>query len=439
MRKVQFEEAMEITEQRGNQSQYIQLLTEVKSALECWENRSLTNREVDDNGEEVEETSYRPIWITNRYEEGSFLPPLRQDGIEFSTENQDEIEDEIYSIFSIMYEQAVSMLETVKEMLEATNDSDINNAEIESPVPIRVHDDPAKVAAEDENSDAADVDDGNDDGNNNNNNNSRFGDIIVCESEARTEVVVGRVRQLHAPYIRFRILLCEGMFHGEGDGFYGKEESAWVTMRPLWCSLGDYDNVLGFRHILNRGGPGSWAGRYGEAFNLTLGISEDAKNTIKDSSNSNKLCKISWDSSYGETDKVIGVTRPQTAFEFYSKEKYTSKKVELGDDLNSFSFSHAFDEKIKAGLEDDWSKLSKQQQSKWTQLAGKTEVKFAADKLALREEFGEDVLDLKIHTEEWPDSLNDAMDFNLMFLQRDSKRKTNHGLSIALLMIRGVF
>jgi hypothetical protein len=99
----------------------------------------------------------------------------------------------------------------------------------------------------------------------------------VCESEARTEIVVGRIRQLHAPYIRFRILLCEGMFHGKGGGYTDKEESSWVTMRPLWCSLGDYDNVLVFRHILNRGGPVSWAGRYGKAFNISSSISGDAK------------------------------------------------------------------------------------------------------------------------------------------------------------------
>jgi hypothetical protein len=87
----------------------------VKDALECWANRSMTYQEVDDDGEEVEETFYKPIWTTNRYGGGSFLPSLRHDSIggsiELSTENQEEIEGEIDATFSIMYEHAVLILE----------------------------------------------------------------------------------------------------------------------------------------------------------------------------------------------------------------------------------------------------------------------------------------------------------------------------------------
>jgi hypothetical protein len=296
-----------------------------------------------------------------------------------------------------LYEHAVFILEKATKMLEVIIiDSNINDIEVESPVPIRILDNPA-----------------NDDDDDNSN---KLGDIIVCESEARTEIVVGRIRQLHAPYIRFRILLCEGMFYGEGDAYADKEESSWVTMRPLWCSLGDYDNVLGFRHILNSGGRVSWAGRYGEAFNISSSISGDAKNTINDPSNSSKICKMSWGYSYGESKEessMIEATRPQTVFELYNKEKYASKQVEFGGDRT----------KIKEALEVDWGKLTKQQRLKWTQQAENAHSKFEANTLAIREAFGEDILDLKIDDEEWPNSLIDGMDFNLMVSAEGCQRK----------------
>jgi hypothetical protein len=122
-----------------------------------------------------------------------------------------------------------------------------------------------------------------------------LGDVIVAESEERTELLVEAVKQMGAQYARFDIHFAEGTVNGTGDGFVGAEQSTFQvalfcisfmacsfrfltprslclclaficncmlapfrapkkTMTPLFCSIGDYRNILGIEAILNRSG-----------------------------------------------------------------------------------------------------------------------------------------------------------------------------------------
>ena len=74
--------------------------------------------------------------------------------------------------------------------------------------------------------------------------------IIVCATSQRTKVVASLARDLGLPYIPFRIYFAEGAVQ-YGGGMSGKEPDTF-PMRPLWVSMGSYDNILFYEHIMTK-------------------------------------------------------------------------------------------------------------------------------------------------------------------------------------------
>lgn len=99
----------------------------------------------------------------------------------------------------------------------------------------------------------------------------QYGDVIVCSSLERTRVVSAEARAHSLPYLPFRICFVEGTIELDGDAAAVKADehgSMWpgrsenwtdglmqgpptaLQMHPAWISLGDYDNILYARHLL---------------------------------------------------------------------------------------------------------------------------------------------------------------------------------------------
>uniref|UniRef100_A0A0G4G062 Uncharacterized protein n=1 Tax=Chromera velia CCMP2878 TaxID=1169474 RepID=A0A0G4G062_9ALVE len=73
--------------------------------------------------------------------------------------------------------------------------------------------------------------------------------LIVCESQERTQLVSATAKALgFNNYVPFRIVFCEGWKHF-GGGLTG-EPSVGIEMGPLGASMGDYENILGYRHLM---------------------------------------------------------------------------------------------------------------------------------------------------------------------------------------------
>lgn len=186
-----------------------------------------------------------------------------------------------------------------------------------------------------------------------------LGDVIVCETEARTEVVVDASKAIGAKYIRFRILLAEGSYYGIGDGFVGSEGTHATNIRPLWVSLGDYDNVLGFVRVLERHGVSGFA----DSIQFIDSLDEE-KSTVKigEVQSTNAIARY----AYGNDYSIEGELAIVTPFQFYTKEMKAEKKKELFLDANWESSKQKTE--IMEALKKDWDRMTKRQKSKWNGL-----------------------------------------------------------------------
>ena len=76
---------------------------------------------------------------------------------------------------------------------------------------------------------------------------AQHGDVIVCGTEEHAAVVNECARSLGAPYFKFRVVFLEGVMDWHGESFERKPDS--IPLTAVWCSLGDYDNILAYRRI----------------------------------------------------------------------------------------------------------------------------------------------------------------------------------------------
>ena len=76
--------------------------------------------------------------------------------------------------------------------------------------------------------------------------------IIVCATAQRTKLVASLARDLGLPYVPFRIFFVEGAAQ-YGGGMSG-DEPKMISMRPLWVSMGSYDNILFLEQIMTSRG-----------------------------------------------------------------------------------------------------------------------------------------------------------------------------------------
>ncbi|GMI12680.1 hypothetical protein TrRE_jg7199 [Triparma retinervis] len=247
------------------------------------------------------------------------------------------------------------------------------------------------------------------------------GDVIVCESEARTQVVDETVVKIGENYIKFRILLAEGGFYGVGDGFVGYEGTHSTAMRPLWVSVGDYDNVVGFTRVLGRGGGGSLIS---EGTDLTKVIDRE-KSTIDvdDPSAENSLVQLASSCVQHAWSlrqfSIAGVPPAVDAFSFYSQEFKDIKKEELFPGKTGEIYG-----RVSAGLREDWDRLTNRQKSKWTAMGETSATKEMTAKEHLLTAFGEALHTIHITDDEFEYEAGGGLQLNLKFsIEGFQKRK----------------
>ena len=75
-------------------------------------------------------------------------------------------------------------------------------------------------------------------------------EVIVCESEERSRVVLEVARKLQLPYVPFKTLFVEGVtqFVIEGDPCTPRK----IPVMAAWVSLGDYDNIFSYRKFASK-------------------------------------------------------------------------------------------------------------------------------------------------------------------------------------------
>jgi hypothetical protein len=83
-------------------------------------------------------------------------------------------------------------------------------------------------------------------------------DVIVCSTPYRTQVVASLARKLRLPYVPFRVILVEGALQFGGGMI--DVPAMHITMRPVWASIGSYDNILFVQQLLER-----YSGRQGRS------------------------------------------------------------------------------------------------------------------------------------------------------------------------------
>ena len=226
-------------------------------------------------------------------------------------------------------------------------------------------------------------------------------------------------------YIKFRILLAEGAFNGVGDSFAGHEGTHLTAMRPLWVSVGDYDNVVGFTRVLDRGGGDNLIS---ESTDLTRVIDRE-KSTIDvdDPEAENSLVQLAWIHKWKESEiefSIAGVPPAVDAFSFYSQEFKDIKKEELfpskkGESYVGYSERESRNGKVSAGLREDWDRLTKRQKSKWTAMGETSATKEMAAKEHFLTGFGE-----ALHTIHVTDDVEGGLQLNLKFsIEGFQKRK----------------
>ena len=76
------------------------------------------------------------------------------------------------------------------------------------------------------------------------------GDVLICASHEHARVVSAMARALELPYVPFRVWFAEGKnaYGGEMEG----EPDMKFAMLPVWFSVGDYDNIVGFRRLMHK-------------------------------------------------------------------------------------------------------------------------------------------------------------------------------------------
>ena len=75
------------------------------------------------------------------------------------------------------------------------------------------------------------------------------GDVLICASHEQARVVSAMARALELPYVPFRVWFAEGK-NVYGGGMEGQPDANY-SMLPVWFSIGDYDNIVGFRRLVH--------------------------------------------------------------------------------------------------------------------------------------------------------------------------------------------
>ena len=75
------------------------------------------------------------------------------------------------------------------------------------------------------------------------------GDVLICSSPEHARVVSDMARVLELPYLPFRLWVVEGT-NSYGEGRMGTP-SIHFSRLPVWFSVGDYDNIVGFRRLMH--------------------------------------------------------------------------------------------------------------------------------------------------------------------------------------------
>lgn len=71
-------------------------------------------------------------------------------------------------------------------------------------------------------------------------------EVICCETEERTQVLVELARALDLPYVRFKMVFVEGVLLSRQDADF---QMAKVPVTLACCTLGDYDNIFAYRRL----------------------------------------------------------------------------------------------------------------------------------------------------------------------------------------------
>jgi hypothetical protein len=211
-------------------------------------------------------------------------------------------------------------------------------------------------------------------------------------------------------------------------------------MRPLWVSVGDYDNVVGFTRVLGRGGGDSLIL---ESTDLTKVIDRE-KSTIDvdDPEAENSLVQLAFLPAWKERElefSIAGVPPAVDAYSFYCKEFRDTKQEELFPGKKGVYVQYSEQEerkrRVSAGLQEDWDRLTNRQKSKWTAMGETSATNEMAAKEHLLTGFGEALHTIHITDDprsdfeyEYKGGLQLNLKFSIEGFQKRKPRLGSYGL-----------